>query len=135
MWPGGLCLSRAVGDFDVGSVVLAIPHIMQVQSAAPATSANYLLLIPCCRCPPLLQVHRAVREHKIISLEVCEHQGNRAMMSHVSPSNCRCEQVRVPETGGRILIASDGVWDAFEKMLRVSRMSRSWHTEVGCADL
>ena len=40
-------------------------------------------------------------------------------------------QVRVPETGGRILIASDGVWDAFEKMLRVSRMSRSWHTEVG----
>ena len=31
----------------------------------------------------------------------------------------------MPETGGRILIASDGVWDAFEKMLRVSRMSRS----------
>ena len=30
VWPGGLCLSRAVGDFDVGPVVLAIPHIMQV---------------------------------------------------------------------------------------------------------
>ena len=36
----------------------------------------------------------------------------------------------MPETGGRILIASDGVWDAFEKMLRVSRMSRSWSTQV-----
>jgi hypothetical protein len=39
-------------------------------------------------------------------------------------------QVRVPQTGGRIMIASDGVWDAFEKMARVSRMSRSWHTEA-----
>ena len=33
VWPGGLCLSRALGDFDVGSLVLAIPHIMQVCSA------------------------------------------------------------------------------------------------------
>ena len=31
VWPGGLCLSRALGDFDVGSLVLAIPHIMQVR--------------------------------------------------------------------------------------------------------
>ena len=33
VWPGGLCLSRALGDFDVGSLVLAIPHIMQVRPA------------------------------------------------------------------------------------------------------
>lgn len=39
-------------------------------------------------------------------------------------------QVRVPETGGRVLVASDGVWDAFEKMIRVSRMTRRWSTEV-----
>ena len=31
----------------------------------------------------------------------------------------------------RVLIASDGVWDAFEKMLRVCRMARAWHIEVG----
>ena len=31
VWPGGLCLSRALGDFDVGCIVLAIPHIMQVR--------------------------------------------------------------------------------------------------------
>ncbi|BDA51003.1 probable protein phosphatase 2C 5 at N-terminal half [Coccomyxa sp. Obi] len=66
VWPGGLCLSRAVGDFDVGAIVLAIPHIMQV---------------------------------------------------------------RVPDTGGRILVASDGVWDAFEKMVRVCRMVRRWPVE------
>ena len=29
MWPGGLCLSRAIGDFDVGASVLCAPHIMQ----------------------------------------------------------------------------------------------------------
>lgn len=32
VWPGGLCLSRALGDFDVGAIVLAIPHIMQVRN-------------------------------------------------------------------------------------------------------
>ena len=33
----GWCLSRAVGAFDVGPVVLAIPHIIQVRArrAAP----------------------------------------------------------------------------------------------------
>lgn len=41
-----------------------------------------------------------------------------------------CLQVRVPETGGRILVASDGVWDAFEKMVRVCRMVRRWPVEV-----
>jgi hypothetical protein len=35
VWPGGLCLSRAVGDFDVGAVVLAVPHIMQVNHPTP----------------------------------------------------------------------------------------------------
>lgn len=39
-------------------------------------------------------------------------------------------QVRVPATGGRVLVASDGVWDAFAKPERVARMSRSWHTEA-----
>lgn len=30
IWPGGLCLSRAVGDFDVGESVIPLPHIYQV---------------------------------------------------------------------------------------------------------
>ena len=39
--------------------------------------------------------------------------------------------MKVPQSGVRVLIASDGVWDAFEKMLRVCRMARAWHIEVG----
>lgn len=39
-------------------------------------------------------------------------------------------QVKVPQTGVRVLIASDGVWDAFEKMLRVCRMARAWPIDV-----
>ena len=30
-WPGGLCVSRAIGDMDVGECIIAHPHIMQVQ--------------------------------------------------------------------------------------------------------
>lgn len=30
-WPGGLCVSRAIGDMDVGECILAHPHIMQIQ--------------------------------------------------------------------------------------------------------
>ncbi|KAL4855356.1 putative protein phosphatase 2C 15 [Chlorella vulgaris] len=63
IWPGGLCLSRAIGDFDVGDSVIPFPHIMQVL---------------------------------------------------------------VPPTGARLLVASDGVWDAYEKMNRLGSMLRSW---------
>lgn len=35
-------------------------------------------------------------------------------------------QVLVPPTGGRVTLASDGVWDAHEKMSRVANMSRGW---------
>jgi hypothetical protein len=36
IWPGGLCLSRAIGDFDVGDSVIPFPHIMQVRVPRPA---------------------------------------------------------------------------------------------------
>ena len=38
-------------------------------------------------------------------------------------------QIMLPPTGGRIIVASDGVWDAFDKMTRASSMSRSWPLE------
>ncbi|KAL4444168.1 hypothetical protein ABPG75_011905 [Micractinium tetrahymenae] len=63
IWPGGLCLSRAIGDFDVGDAVIPFPHVMQVM---------------------------------------------------------------VPPTGARLLVASDGVWDAYEKMNRIGSMLRTW---------
>ncbi|XP_042379337.1 probable protein phosphatase 2C 12 [Zingiber officinale] len=30
-WPGGLCLSRSIGDQDVGEFILPIPHVKQVK--------------------------------------------------------------------------------------------------------
>ncbi|VAH91057.1 unnamed protein product [Triticum turgidum subsp. durum] len=30
-WPGGLCLSRSIGDTDVGEYIVSVPHVKQVQ--------------------------------------------------------------------------------------------------------
>lgn len=59
-WPGGLCLSRSIGDMDVGEFIVPIPHV---------------------------------------------------------------KQVKLPKAGGRLVISSDGVWDAlsFESALNCSR--------------
>lgn len=62
VWPGGVAVSRSVGDFECGSHVLPVPHIRQVV---------------------------------------------------------------IPETGGRLLVASDGLWDYFtgKRACRVARSS------------
>ncbi|CAM6113827.1 unnamed protein product [Calypogeia fissa] len=59
-WPGGLCLSRSIGDLDVGEFIVPIPFV---------------------------------------------------------------KQIKLPSAGGRIVIASDGVWDALnsEKVARCCR--------------
>lgn len=33
-WPGGLCLSRSIGDTDVGEFIVPIPHVKQVKVRA-----------------------------------------------------------------------------------------------------
>lgn len=30
-WPGGLCLSRSIGDMDVGEFIVPIPHVKQIK--------------------------------------------------------------------------------------------------------
>lgn len=30
-WPGGLCLSRSIGDLDVGEFIVPIPHVKQIK--------------------------------------------------------------------------------------------------------
>ncbi|XP_078439198.1 putative protein phosphatase 2C 33 isoform X2 [Wolffia australiana] len=32
-WPGGLCLSRSIGDTDVGEFIVPIPHVKQLSSS------------------------------------------------------------------------------------------------------
>ncbi|KAL0424713.1 UNVERIFIED_CONTAM: putative protein phosphatase 2C 15 [Sesamum radiatum] len=53
-WPGGLCLSRSIGDMDVGEFIVPIPYV---------------------------------------------------------------KQVKLSSTGGRLIIASDGIWDALSSEL------------------
>ena len=48
-WPGGLCVSRAIGDIDVGSCILAHPHIVQLE--VPSDGARLALAsdgVSCC---------------------------------------------------------------------------------------
>ena len=51
----------------------------------------------------------------------------------MSGVGCSWVQVVLPPTGARLMVGSDGVWDAFDKMTKVGAMSRSWPLEV-CAD-
>lgn len=30
-WPGGLCLSRSIGDMDVGEYIIPVPYVKQVK--------------------------------------------------------------------------------------------------------
>lgn len=30
MWPGGLCVSRSIGDLDAGPLIVPLPHVRQV---------------------------------------------------------------------------------------------------------
>ena len=30
IWPGGLCVSRSIGDIDAGPAILPMPHVRQV---------------------------------------------------------------------------------------------------------
>ena len=67
VWPGGLSISRAIGDFDVGPSIVPFAHVVQVS---------------------------------------------------------------VPTRGARLLIGSDGVWDAFASKKKPGTMTRSWSTNT-----
>lgn len=30
-WPGGLCLSRSIGDMDVGEFIVPVPYVKQMK--------------------------------------------------------------------------------------------------------
>ncbi|BAH92185.1 Os03g0395100, partial [Oryza sativa Japonica Group] len=52
-WPGGLCLSRSIGDIDVGEFIVPVPHVKQVKVCdlyipVPATVVEKIM--PCYLC-------------------------------------------------------------------------------------
>ncbi|KAH7422827.1 hypothetical protein KP509_12G027400 [Ceratopteris richardii] len=70
-WPGGLCLSRSIGDVDVGAFIVPIPHVKQIQ---------------------------------------------------------------LPKTGGRLIIASDGLWDALS-IEKAAKCCRGLSAELAAKQL
>ncbi|XP_073014471.1 probable protein phosphatase 2C 12 [Typha latifolia] len=70
-WPGGLCLSRSIGDMDVGEFIVPIPHV---------------------------------------------------------------KQVKLSNAGGRIIISSDGVWDALTSEMAVN-CSRGLPADVAASQI
>lgn len=43
-WPGGLCLSRSIGDMDVGEFIVPIPYVKQVKVFIILFGLFYLLM-------------------------------------------------------------------------------------------
>lgn len=75
-WPGGLCLSRSIGDTDVGEYIVPIPHVKQVKVSWFHSHGLSLLTF-------------YFNAYKLLLL-----------ISQLSNG------------GGRLIIASDGIWDA-----------------------
>lgn len=43
-WPGGLCLSRSIGDMDVGEFIVPVPHVKQVKVTSHFVLADWSML-------------------------------------------------------------------------------------------
>ena len=76
-WPGGLCLSRSIGDTDVGEFIVPVPHVKQVK----------------------------VSHYSLVS-----YDWNLIGNFHERRVDHVCFQLS--DAGGRLIIASDGIWDA-----------------------
>ena len=88
-WPGGLCLSRSIGDIDVGEFIVPIPYVKQVKVLYcfhKCQKFSYLSHHSPCRCYP-----------SICCLVDLVHFSSFPKLSNA---------------GGRLIIASDGIWDA-----------------------
>ncbi|KAG1662588.1 hypothetical protein FOA52_002985 [Chlamydomonas sp. UWO 241] len=103
-WPGGLCVSRTVGDGDVGPAIVPVPHVRQVRGRC--LEGAWRVLGRClegawklsgrcsmCRC---LCISRTVGDGDVGPAIVPE--------PHV-------RQILAPKHGCRVIIASDGLWD------------------------
>ena len=42
IWPGGVCLSRGIGDFDLGDIIVPWPNVVQVLTMMVACSWSYI---------------------------------------------------------------------------------------------
>ncbi|XP_058002867.1 probable protein phosphatase 2C 5 isoform X1 [Hevea brasiliensis] len=78
-WPGGLCLSRSIGDTDVGEFIVPIPHVKQVKVGSFSLVGDGFVTF----------FSLFVKFIKVFFLVI-----------------------QLSSAGGRLIIASDGIWDA-----------------------
>ncbi|GFS33221.1 protein phosphatase 2C family protein [Actinidia rufa] len=84
-WPGGLCLSRSIGDMDVGEFIVPVPYVKQVKVKVEVVDV-------------------AVVVAAVVEVVV-------AVVAEVDDVDV-VEAVVLSTAGGRLIISSDGVWDA-----------------------
>ncbi|XP_022978968.1 probable protein phosphatase 2C 15 isoform X1 [Cucurbita maxima] len=78
-WPGGLCLSRSIGDMDVGEFIVPIPFVKQVKVFTLFSFGTCFILLGITNSTSLIYL---------------------------------CSFSKLSNAGGRLIIASDGIWDA-----------------------
>lgn len=79
-WPGGLCLSRSIGDMDVGEFIVPVPYVKQIKVL--------------CYCHSFFsELNSCIYFSFLLNLNISIH-------------------MQLSNTGGRLIIASDGIWDA-----------------------
>ncbi|XP_020249992.1 probable protein phosphatase 2C 12 isoform X2 [Asparagus officinalis] len=73
-WPGGLCLSRSIGDMDVGEFIVPVPHVKQVKLSSAGgrliissdgvwDALTFEQALSCCRgLPPDAAASQVVKE-------------------------------------------------------------------------
>ena len=54
IWPGGLCVSRSIGDADAGPEVVSVPHIKQVSLGEHKDDPQIRTALRSVRLPPVI---------------------------------------------------------------------------------
>lgn len=97
-WPGGLCLSRSIGDLDVGEYIVPVPHVKQVKVLRITLSA-----LECAFKHP----KKWKKVMHLVQLNFSSIQFSKINLLYL----VYCP-LKLSNAGGRLVIASDGVWDA-----------------------
>ncbi|XP_052203276.1 probable protein phosphatase 2C 12 [Diospyros lotus] len=114
-WPGGLCLSRSIGDMDVGEFIVPVPHVKQVKFSSAggrlilssdgvwdALSAETAL--DCCRgLPPDAAASQIVKE--AVQLKGLRDDTT-CIVIDIQPSEKPTPPVPPPKKHGKIVFKS-----------------------------
>ncbi len=91
-------------------------------SSSLCTLCESLFLLPCSCAPHYMAV-------LFTAGHACVYSNNKRS-HHTHPHHpLSQQQVRVPATGARVMVCSDGVWDAFDHTSRIYKLSRTWPVE------